>query len=138
MPNTQIVLLRGINVGRAKRVAMALAPPLTLILLVLGSIILGIATVNQAGAVGDGDQGAGFFEKGEDARRDPLHNVAFVRVEMDRVALPEDFEPGLRATYGEEYAAQYLDAQVLDAGPSSGGSGNRRYGQAVRGETSGL
>ena len=36
----------------AKRVAMALAPPLTLILLVLGSIILGIATVNQAGAVG--------------------------------------------------------------------------------------
>lgn len=36
----------------AKRVAMALTPPLTLIFLVLGSIILGIATVNQAGAVG--------------------------------------------------------------------------------------
>ena len=36
----------------AKRVAMALIPPLTLILLVLGSIILGVATVNQAGAVG--------------------------------------------------------------------------------------
>lgn len=36
----------------AKRVAMALTPPLTLILLVLGSIILGVATVNQAGAVG--------------------------------------------------------------------------------------
>ena len=36
----------------AKRVALALTPPLTLILLVLGSIILGIATVNQAGAVG--------------------------------------------------------------------------------------
>ena len=36
----------------AKRVALALIPPLTLILLVLGSIILGIATVNQAGAVG--------------------------------------------------------------------------------------
>lgn len=36
----------------AKRVALALAPPLTLILLVLGSIILGVATVNQAGAVG--------------------------------------------------------------------------------------
>jgi tripartite ATP-independent transporter DctM subunit len=35
-----------------KRVALALAPPLTLILLVLGSIILGVATVNQAGAVG--------------------------------------------------------------------------------------
>ncbi len=35
-----------------KRVALALTPPLTLILLVLGSIILGIATVNQAGAVG--------------------------------------------------------------------------------------
>jgi len=36
----------------AKRVALALVPPLTLILLVLGSIILGVATVNQAGAVG--------------------------------------------------------------------------------------
>jgi tripartite ATP-independent transporter DctM subunit len=36
----------------AKRVLMALTPPLTLILLVLGSIILGVATVNQAGAVG--------------------------------------------------------------------------------------
>ncbi len=36
----------------AKRVAMALTPPLTLILLVLGSIIMGVATVNQAGAVG--------------------------------------------------------------------------------------
>ncbi len=36
----------------AKRVVLALAPPLTLILLVLGSIILGVATVNQAGAVG--------------------------------------------------------------------------------------
>ena len=34
------------------RVAMALTPPLTLIFLVLGSIILGVATVNQAGAVG--------------------------------------------------------------------------------------
>jgi len=36
----------------AKRVALALTPPLTLIFLVLGSIILGVATVNQAGAVG--------------------------------------------------------------------------------------
>lgn len=36
----------------AKRVVMALVPPLTLIFLVLGSIILGVATVNQAGAVG--------------------------------------------------------------------------------------
>ena len=36
----------------AKRVVLALTPPLTLILLVLGSIILGVATVNQAGAVG--------------------------------------------------------------------------------------
>jgi tripartite ATP-independent transporter DctM subunit len=36
----------------AKRVALALIPPLTLIFLVLGSIILGVATVNQAGAVG--------------------------------------------------------------------------------------
>ncbi len=36
----------------AGRVAMALIPPLALIFLVLGSIIMGIATVNQAGAVG--------------------------------------------------------------------------------------
>ena len=36
----------------AKRVFLALTPPLTLIFLVLGSIILGVATVNQAGAVG--------------------------------------------------------------------------------------
>jgi tripartite ATP-independent transporter DctM subunit len=36
----------------AVRVAVALVPPLALIFVVLGSIILGIATVNQAGAVG--------------------------------------------------------------------------------------
>ncbi|RMF01930.1 MAG: TRAP transporter large permease subunit, partial [Alphaproteobacteria bacterium] len=36
----------------AARVAMALVPPLTLIFVVLGSIIMGIATVNQAGAIG--------------------------------------------------------------------------------------
>jgi tripartite ATP-independent transporter DctM subunit len=36
----------------AGRVALALVPPLALIFLVLGSIIMGIATVNQAGAVG--------------------------------------------------------------------------------------
>lgn len=36
----------------AIRVLMSLTPPLTLIFLVLGSIILGITTVNQAGAVG--------------------------------------------------------------------------------------
>jgi tripartite ATP-independent transporter DctM subunit len=36
----------------ALRVLMSLTPPLTLIFLVLGSIILGVATVNQAGAVG--------------------------------------------------------------------------------------
>jgi tripartite ATP-independent transporter DctM subunit len=36
----------------AGRVAMALVPPLALIFIVLGSIIMGIATVNQAGAVG--------------------------------------------------------------------------------------
>ena len=35
-----------------RRVLVALVPPLTLILLVLGSIIVGIATVNQAGAIG--------------------------------------------------------------------------------------
>jgi len=34
------------------RVALALVPPLTLIFVVLGSIIAGIATVNQAGAIG--------------------------------------------------------------------------------------
>jgi tripartite ATP-independent transporter DctM subunit len=34
------------------RVIMALVPPLTLIFIVLGSIILGVATVNQAGAIG--------------------------------------------------------------------------------------
>ena len=33
-------------------VTMALAPPLLLIFIVLGSIILGVATVNQAGAIG--------------------------------------------------------------------------------------
>ena len=36
----------------AMRVLLTLAPPLTLILVVLGSIITGIATVNQAGAIG--------------------------------------------------------------------------------------
>jgi tripartite ATP-independent transporter DctM subunit len=36
----------------AFKVVLALVPPLTLILAVLGSIILGIATVNQAGAIG--------------------------------------------------------------------------------------
>ncbi len=36
----------------ALRVVLALVPPLALILAVLGSIILGIATVNQAGAIG--------------------------------------------------------------------------------------
>jgi len=36
----------------AGRVVLALVPPLALILAVLGSIILGVATVNQAGAIG--------------------------------------------------------------------------------------
>ena len=36
----------------AVRVLLALIPPLTLIFIVLGSIIMGIATVNQAGAIG--------------------------------------------------------------------------------------
>ncbi|MCW8915624.1 MAG: TRAP transporter large permease subunit [Magnetovibrio sp.] len=35
-----------------RRVALSLVPPLTLIFTVLGSIVLGIATVNQAGAIG--------------------------------------------------------------------------------------
>ena len=34
------------------KVVLALVPPLTLILAVLGSIIMGVATVNQAGAIG--------------------------------------------------------------------------------------
>jgi len=34
------------------RVVLSLVPPLTLIFIVLGSILLGIATVNQAGAIG--------------------------------------------------------------------------------------
>ncbi len=36
----------------AGRILLALVPPLSLIFIVLGSIILGVATVNQAGAVG--------------------------------------------------------------------------------------
>lgn len=40
------------DVRFAGRVAMALVPPLALIFIVLGSIIMGIATVNQAGAIG--------------------------------------------------------------------------------------
>jgi tripartite ATP-independent transporter DctM subunit len=40
------------DVRFAGRVVLALVPPLALIFVVLGSIILGIATVNQAGAVG--------------------------------------------------------------------------------------
>ena len=40
------------DVGFALKVAMALVPPLALIFIVLGSIIMGIATVNQAGAIG--------------------------------------------------------------------------------------
>ena len=38
--------------GFALRVLLALVPPLTLIFAVLGSILTGIATVNQAGAIG--------------------------------------------------------------------------------------
>ena len=38
--------------GFVIRVVLALVPPLTLIFAVLGSIILGVATVNQAGAIG--------------------------------------------------------------------------------------
>lgn len=38
--------------GLVKRTLLALVPPLTLIFLVLGSIMSGVATVNQAGAIG--------------------------------------------------------------------------------------
>jgi len=40
------------NIKFAMRVLLVLVPPLALIFVVLGSIILGIATVNQAGAIG--------------------------------------------------------------------------------------
>ena len=40
------------DVDFAKKVFLSLVPPLTLIFIVLGSILLGIATVNQAGAIG--------------------------------------------------------------------------------------
>jgi len=40
------------DLGFAKRVLLILVPPLTLIFVVLGSIIMGVATVNQAGAIG--------------------------------------------------------------------------------------
>jgi TRAP-type mannitol/chloroaromatic compound transport system permease large subunit len=42
----------GIDRAFAIKVVITLVPPLTLILLVLGSIIGGVATVNQAGAIG--------------------------------------------------------------------------------------
>ncbi len=42
----------GFNRDFFKRLFLALVPPLALIFLVLGSIITGIATVNQAGAIG--------------------------------------------------------------------------------------
>src|SRR5690606_27131428 len=38
--------------GFAQQVFRSLVPPLALIFIVLGSIIMGVATVNQAGAVG--------------------------------------------------------------------------------------
>ena len=40
------------DVAFIKRVFLSLTPPLALIFIVLGSIVLGIATVNQAGAIG--------------------------------------------------------------------------------------
>ncbi len=40
------------DVGFVIKVLLALVPPLLLIFIVLGSIVLGIATVNQAGAIG--------------------------------------------------------------------------------------
>ncbi|HKJ62880.1 MAG TPA: TRAP transporter large permease subunit [Hyphomicrobiales bacterium] len=40
------------DAGFALKVFLALVPPLALIFIVLGSIIMGIATVNQAGAIG--------------------------------------------------------------------------------------
>lgn len=43
---------RGLDRGFLLQVILALVPPLALIFAVLGSIIMGVATVNQAGAIG--------------------------------------------------------------------------------------
>lgn len=43
----------------------------------------------------------------------PTRHVVRART-AENLHLPDDFEPGLRATYGDEYAAQYLDAVVLE------------------------
>ena len=40
------------NIVFFNKVFLSLVPPLTLIFIVLGSILLGVATVNQAGAIG--------------------------------------------------------------------------------------
>ncbi|MGC6412028.1 MAG: TRAP transporter large permease subunit [Candidatus Puniceispirillaceae bacterium] len=47
VPNDQ-----GFNRGFLVKVASSLIPPLVLIFVVLGSIVMGVATVNQAGAIG--------------------------------------------------------------------------------------
>jgi phage terminase large subunit-like protein len=45
----------------------------------------------------------------------PGRDTAVLRARTaDNRHLPDDFEPGLRAAYGDEYAAQYLDAEVLE------------------------
>lgn len=50
---------------------------------------------------------------GEQQARDP-RSVMIVRCKTsDNKRLPDDFEAGLRAAYGEEYAQQMLDAMVL-------------------------
>ena len=40
------------NIRFFNKVFLSLVPPLALIFIVLGSILMGIATVNQAGAIG--------------------------------------------------------------------------------------
>jgi TRAP-type mannitol/chloroaromatic compound transport system permease large subunit len=45
------------NIVFFKKVFLSLVPPLALIFIVLGSILLGVATVNQAGAIGAGGAG---------------------------------------------------------------------------------
>lgn len=45
----------------------------------------------------------------------PGRDTAVIKARTaDNKELPDDFEPGLRAAYGDEYAAQYLDADVLE------------------------
>lgn len=45
---------------------------------------------------------------------DPAHYITVRARTKDNPYLPEDFEPGLRALYGDEFARQELDAIILE------------------------